>query len=130
MSNTTIYFLTEAEDIEEAKSIVDSYLENEHLSDYWTVLDEGSGPLEMEQKELMNFIRNWNWKMCAKEYLNQAQKHKESDDLYAYGYRLICAGELYSQCLTVNTYVFNIESEDYSVPDDDMGWWVIVVDFH
>ena len=42
MSHTTIYFLAEAEGIEEAQSKVDSYLETEHFFDYYTFLPESS----------------------------------------------------------------------------------------
>jgi hypothetical protein len=55
-----------------------------------------------------------------------------------YGYNLIRAGELYSQSLTIDTYVFNIDYGDYSIPPppptkvgaESEGWWAIAVDFH
>ena len=130
MSHTTIYFLTEAESIEKAEGKVDSYLETEHFFDYYTVLHEKSGPLAYKRRELMDFIKDWDWKKSAEDFLRLGQKYKESGDLRIYGHHLIFAGELYSQDLTINTYAFNVDSGNYSVPDEDSGWWVIEVDFH
>jgi len=130
MSHTTIYFLTKADEIEKAERKVDSYLETEHIFDYFTILPEKSGPLAYKRKELMDFIQDWDWKKSAEDFLMLAQKYKESGDLLLYGHHLIFAGELYSQDLTINTYTFNIDEGDYSVPDNDSGWWVIGVDLH
>jgi hypothetical protein len=130
MSHTTIYFLTEAEDIEEAQSKVDSYLETEHFFDYYTVLPESSGLLSQKRKELREFIKDWDWKKAADNLLVQAEKHKEAGNTNLFGSFLIDAGTLYAQCLAIDTYVFNIETGDYTVPDDDSGWWVIEADFH
>jgi hypothetical protein len=47
-----------------------------------------------------------------------------------YGYNLIRAGELYSQTLNTDTCVFNIDTADYSIPEETKGWQVIAVDFH
>jgi len=130
VSHTTILFLTEAENIDEAVSKVSSYLDTEHFFDTYDILSDSSGSLANKREELMNFIIDWDWKKSAEDFLCLAQKHKESGDLRLYGYHLICAGELYSQDLTINTYVYNVDSGDYSIPDDDSGWWVIEVDFH
>ena len=130
MSHTTIYFLTAAETLEEAESKAASYLDTEHFFDYFTVLPEKSGPLAYKRRELMDFIKGWDWKKSAENFLRLAQKYKESGDLRIYGRHLIFAGELYSQDLTINTYAFNVDSGDYSVPDDDSGWQVIAADFH
>jgi len=130
MSHTTIYFLTEAENIEKAVSKVSSYLDTEHFFDCYDILYDSSGSLANKRKELMNYIKDWDWKKSAEDYLRLAQKNNESGDLRLCGYHLICAGELYSQDLTINTYAYNVDSGDYSIPDDDSGWWVIKVDFH
>ena len=130
MSHTAIYFLTEAEDMEQAESKVASYLDTEHFFDYYTALPDKSGPLAYKRAELTGFVNDWDWKKAAEDFLRLARKCKESGDLRLYGHYLIFAGELYSQNLTINTHAFNVDSGDYSVPDEDSGWQVVAVDFH
>jgi len=130
MSHTTIYFLAQAEGFNEAESKVTDYLEPEHFFDYHTVLPDESGPLAYKRPELLDFIKDWDWQKTAEEFLYLAQKYKEEGNQRIYGHHLVFAGELYSQDLTICTRVFNLDSDNYSVPDEDSGWWVIGVDFH
>lgn len=130
MSHTTIYFLAEAENQHRAESRVNACLETENFYDYSGVIPEQSGPLDRKQKELAKFLDGWNWKNAAGALLNEAEDYKANDNWGMYGYCLIRAGELYSQSLTVDTCVFNINTADYSIPEHPGGWWVIAVDFH
>ena len=129
MSHTTIYFLTQAEDMEEAESQVADFLENEDFFSYYTALPDESGPLTDKRPELMDFIKDWDWKKIADDHLTRAQEDKEIGDLGGYGYHLICAGQLYAQYPTIDILVYNVESDDYRIPADDEGWWLIAVDF-
>jgi hypothetical protein len=128
MSHTTIYFLTQAEDLDEAENTVYDYLESVHHIDSPVISSNKSGLLSNKRSELMNYIKDWDWKKSAEEHLKWAQEYKESGDLRLYGNYLTYAGNLYAQELTSTTYVFNIDWDDYSVPDEDSGWWVIGVD--
>jgi hypothetical protein len=130
MSHTTIYFLAEAADFDEAERQVSYYLETENFYDNFTVLDDNSGSLSEKRNELMGFINGWDWKKKANEFLSLAEKYKAAGSFDLYGYHLISAGQLYAQYLTIDTYVYNLDSSDYSIPSDDSGWWVIAVDFH
>jgi len=128
MSHTTIYFLTKAENAEQAESKVTAYLGTEHFFDCFNVLS--SGTLAEKRTELDEFTGGWDWKESADEFLRLARKQKAAGNFCSYDYHLINAGHLYAQHLTADTYVFNIDEEDYSVPTDDNGWLVIAVDFH
>ena len=130
MSHTTIYFITEAENIDQAENRVTGYLDSENFFDYFSVLPDESGPLEKKRKELTEFLNGWDWKKSADDFLSLAEKSKASGNFDQYGYNLIAAGQLYAQYLTADTYVFNIDTGDYSIPADDTGRWVIAVDFH
>jgi len=130
MSYTTIYFLTPGEDLLDAESRVAGYLETEHFFDFYDILSDSSGPLIQKRDELMDFIKNWDWKKAADNLLEQAEKHKASGNISLFGSFLINAGVLYAQCLTIDAYAYNIDSGDYSIPDDDSGWWVIAVGLH
>jgi len=128
MSHTTIYFLTKAENAEQAERAVTAYLDTEHFFDYFDVLS--SGALAEKRTELDEFTKGWDWKESADEFLKMARKQKAAGNFSGYGSHLINAGQLYAQHLTADTYAFNIDEEDYSVPTDDNGWLVIAVDFH
>ena len=130
MSHTTIYFLTPGEDLSDAEGRVTEYLDTEHFFDYFDVLRESSGTLAEKRKELTKFTDGWDWKKAADNFLIQAEKYKADGNLSLFGTFLINAGVLYTQCLTIDTYAYNIDSGDYSIPDEDSGWWVIEVDLH
>ena len=130
MSHTTIYFLTEAEDFDRAERRVTAYLETETFFDYSAVIPEQSGPLEQKHEELVRFLDSREWEKAADGCLRQAEEYKNASNLGLYGYHLIRAGELYSQSLTIDTSVFNIDTGDYTVPVERKGWWAIAVDFH
>ena len=130
MSHTTIYFLTKSEGYDQAESRVNAYLETEHFFDYFNVLPESSGSLDQKHDEITEFIKDADWKKTAEGCLRQAEKCKVSGNHSQYGYYLINAGQLYAQHLTVDTYVYNIDEGDYSIPAGEKGWWAIVVDFH
>ena len=129
MSQTTIYFLTKAESYDEAEIQVEQYLETETFFDNSNTLDELSGPLAQKRGELMEFVKDWDWKKAADSYLKQADQNKAEGRYYGYGYNLIKAGELYAQYLTVDIYAFNIDTGDYYIPEEDKGWWAIAIDF-
>jgi hypothetical protein len=130
MSHTTICFLTEAKEFDEAERRVTAYLETETFFDYSSVIPEQSGPLEQKRDELMKFLNGREWKEAAEGLLKEAEGYKESGDPGMYGYNLIRAGELYSQSLTTDTCVFNIDTGDYCIPTEGEGWQLIAVDFH
>jgi hypothetical protein len=128
--HTTIYFLTEAEEPGEAERRVSAYLETEIFFDYSGVLPEQSGPLEQKRDELIKFLNGWEWKETADGFLKEAEGYKDAGNLAMYGYSLIRAGELYSQNLTIDTHVFNIDTADYSIPTEAEGWQLTAVNFH
>jgi hypothetical protein len=130
MSTTKIYFLTEAEDIDQAEHNVSAYLDTENFFDSFSILPESSGLLSENCEALTKFIGNRDWRKNADDFLNLAERYKAAGYLDQYGYHLINAGQLYSQNLMTDTLVYNISTTDYSIPLDDKGWWLIAVHFH
>ncbi|MDR0475220.1 MAG: hypothetical protein LBH43_16295, partial [Treponema sp.] len=106
------------------------YLESENFFDYFNVLPESSGTLDQKLDEIKEYIKDFDWVKTGEGYLEQAEKGKASGNFRQYGYCLINAGELYAQKLTIDAYVYNIDSGDCSIPDDEKDWWAIAVDFH
>jgi len=129
MSHTTIYFLAKAKDFEQAEHRVTEFLQGESFFDDSKILHGESGPLEQKRGELLELVKNWDWKKNADVFLDKAEKCKADGNFGMYGYNLIKAGELYAQYLTIETYVFNIETSYYSLPEEDENWWVVAVDF-
>jgi len=130
MSHTNIYFLTVAENYEDAESKVIEHLEKEHFFDSYEVLPESSGPFAQKRDELLEFVKDWNWKKDADSFLQKAEKYKADSLFTSYGYNLIRAGELYAQCLTIDAYAYNIDDCDYSIPREVKDLWVIAINFH
>jgi hypothetical protein len=130
MSHTTIYFLTEAKDLEEGEYEVIAYLDGESFYDYFDVMKDKSGPLEERRAELDAFIKDWDWTKAADSFMGQAEKCKAEGNMSGYGYCLCSAGQLYAQSLNIDTYAYNIDTGDYTIPEDDKGFWLIAVDFH
>jgi len=130
MSHTTIYFLTVAENYDDAEDKVTANLEKEHFFDLYEVLPESSGSLAQKRDELLEFAKDWDWKKDADSSLQLAEKYKADGLFTAYGFNLISAGELYAQSLTIDTYAYNIENCDYSIPKEGKNWWVIAIQFY
>ena len=130
MSHTTICFLAEAKSFDEAERRVTACLEGENFFDSLEVLPGQSGPLGRKLGQLKEFTNGWDWKTVADAWLKAAEEAKNASDVGMYGFYLIMAGKLYAQHLNTATYVYNIDTGDYSVPDNSRGWWLIAVDFH
>ena len=130
MSHTTIYFLTKTNNFTQAQQKVTNLLENETFFDYFNIITAQSGPLEEKRPDLDAFIKEWDWKKTADDFLDMAEQYKASENLGLYGHHLTNAGQLYAQYLSADTYIFNIEEADYSVPSENENWWAIAVDFH
>jgi hypothetical protein len=134
--HTLIYILTTANDIADAVSRVEGYLETEHFFDYFTTLEKQAGPLEEKRVELLEFYNRFDWKKAADEAFAQAEALKGKGNLNTAGYYYRKAGSLYEQLLVDDATVYNIDSYDYTIPDKNTGeinsepWFCIPVDFH
>ena len=122
-----VFFLTEAEDLEDAEFYVARYLDEKGIWNYSRKLPELSGPLAQKREILIDLYKNWDWKKRGEELLIQAEKYKAKGNFKMYGKYLYYASNIYCQELINDTPVFNIESEDYSIPEDTENWWVISI---
>jgi hypothetical protein len=120
-----IFFLTKAKDLEEAEYNVNCYFEDNGFWSYSSKLPELSGPLALKHEYLVELNKSGNWKKRAEDFLILAEKYKAEGNFSMYGRHLIYAGEIYTQTLTFETVIFNIESEDYSIPTESKNWWAI-----
>jgi Zn-finger domain-containing protein len=134
--HTVIYFIASGNDIDDAVSRIDGYLETENFFDYYTILEKQGGKLEEKRAELLLWQEKYDWKKAADEAYTEAEKLKAQGDLCRAGYYYRKAGSLYEQLLISDAIIYNIDSYDYTIPEDEKGevnneyWFCIPVDFH
>jgi hypothetical protein len=131
--HTGIYFLKEAETLENAINQVESTLLEETYFRFWDgmeVLREKSGSLKEKRTELIELRDTCDTGKLTGQYLETAEKHMKLNDLSWAGYYYRKAGLLLEQSLCYDTIIFNYETGDYSILEKDNGWFVVVVDFH
>ncbi len=79
-------------------------------------------PTEAGQVEL-NSAKDW---LDAAKYPDMSERGR----LSMYGYSLRKAGNLFASAFCFDCNVFNIDSDDYSLPGDIKGWYAVIVDMH
>lgn len=137
-----IIILTKANDVEEAENNVSDFmiLYKDSVWDWWQLGGRWSSLLETsplgECIELVNeWKQNVNHAIKAEEEAKQWLNYKNSNgdivaDYGMYGYCLVKAGNLYQQKFYNNTNVYNMETSDYSIPEEVFGWYAVMIDIH
>jgi hypothetical protein len=128
--HVTIRLLTPAEDVDDAISMVEGYLETETFYDYYTTLKEESGSLESQVSKLREKQQEYDCEKLATEYLAKAQELMAKGNRSMAGFYYRRAGALYEELLNDDAVVYNIDSYDYTIPEQTQGWFVVAVDFH
>ena len=67
---------------------------------------------------------------AGNEELKHGQEWKKKGDLNMYGYNLRIAGNLFQQHFCFDCNVYNIDEWDYSIPEDPIGWYAVLIDMH
>lgn len=104
--------------------------------DHYNLPEEGGIYDVLPLSECFDIVKEWyqNPVERGKEKEKEAQEWVNgkiaTNDYNMYGYCLKIAGNLYSQNFCFDCNTFNIEEGDYSVPEDLVGWWAVVVDMH
>lgn len=81
-------------------------------------------------------VKEWQQKpeKDGLEELKKAKKYikpkNQEDDWSMYGYCLECAANIFSQKFSFETNVFNIETDDFSIPEKIEDYFVVMVDIH
>jgi hypothetical protein len=131
MSHITIYFLTPAEDFEDAISRVETHLECEkEFADGFDILRNKSGTLVEKMNTLCNLRSGQDSITLAEKYLADAETRKQEGFFGQAGHYYHCAGLLYEGALTQDMPVYNIDSFDYAIPLDTRGWFCIAAYFY
>jgi len=130
MGTRTIHFLAAGENYNEAEEKVCNYVECENFYEAYWVSDKESRAYAMYKSNIEQMHKDWDWQGKAENYLKQAEEQKQKGQMVSYGYCLQYAGILFAQDLAYDTWIYNIDNSDYSLPVKPEGWWVIAVDFH
>jgi hypothetical protein len=71
-------------------------------------------------------------KEYANDYKELANRFMGIETTYDYtkGYNLIMAGNLLCQNLFEYTNIYNLETGDYSIPEDTEDWYAVMIDVH
>jgi hypothetical protein len=131
-----ITFITKATDIDDATSKVDGYLETENFYDYCNTLNDEVGTLDKKRVALLELQETHDSKKKADEFYATAEELKAKGNLNTAGYYYRKAGALFEELLTDDVVVYNIDSYNYEIPENDDGlvngerWFAVPVDFH
>jgi hypothetical protein len=82
--------------------------------------------------EAMPIVSEWTQDHIesGKGLEERAKEWKDKGDFRMYGYALKVAGQVYGQYFSFKTNVFNINSDDFTVPTDPTGYFAVTVDMH
>jgi len=84
----------------------------------------------------LNNVKEWqqDFIKAGKENEDRAVKwingERDRDNYQMYGYYLERAGKLYSQKFCFECKIFNIEEDNYSIPEYVDGYYAVMVDIH
>jgi hypothetical protein len=131
MAHILIHFLTTAEDIEDAISRVETFLEGERgFYASYEVLRKESGALTDMMETICKLRNGPDSITLAERFLADAEARKNEGCFGQAGYYYRRAGLLYEGALTHDIPVYNIESFDYVIPCETSGWFCVVVNLY
>ncbi len=99
-------------------------------------LPEGGNTYDiMPLKDCIGIVKKWQQTIEdikkeeeeAKEWINGK---RAKDDYRMYGYCLKGVGNLYHQDFCFDTNIFNIDADDYSIPEKIEDYSVVMIDIH
>jgi len=103
--------------------------------DHYKLPNEGGYYDVLPLADCINIVKEWQQTIkTAQEEEKKAQdwlNGKRGKDNYSmYGYVLKCAAELYQQRFSFETNVYNLETEDFSIPENFEGYFAVMIDIH
>ncbi len=88
-------------------------------------------------KDCINIVKDWKQdgiesgkkeEERAKEWITG--ENIDNPNYHMYGYCLKKAGELYAEDFCFDCNVFNIDSDNYSIPENIDGYYAVMIDMH
>ena len=113
---------------------------NNPYSDHYKLPEDGGIYDVMPLSECIKIIKEWQQTLedakkeeakARERWLNQEKEDgTKVDDWMMYGYQLSIASKLYQQKFFDGCNVYNEESWNYSIPEDQTGYYCVMVDIH
>lgn len=127
--HVTVTILTKAESARDAAGNVSGYLDGlATWFDYFRT--EHPRPLaEAEKDKPMRGVQA-RAMLAAEQYVRSAGEYLEKGSRPSAGMCYMRAARIMCEELSDDIPLFNMESEDYSVPNKTDGWWAVDTDFH
>ena len=114
-----------ADDVVHAGYSVESYLENsDKIYDFYNINEENSGELKDYIDEVKESMDDLNPEELAAKLTKQALIESRA---FGRGYKLKIASRLLCEEISFDVPIYNIESDDYSIPNDPENYWVVEV---
>jgi len=133
-----IICLTNAESVEEAQEKVELFLEKPSDKFDWYQIGGRWNSLIGENnimplKECLNKVKEYVEQKGVEERIKQLEMNTTvaySENKYMKGTCYKVLGNLLCENFCDDCDLFNIDDEDYSIPENTEGWYAIVVDIH
>lgn len=94
-----------------------------------TVKEWWQDPYEAGQKEEEE-AKKWRLRKRDGGKLRDDMTDEQIKKDTMYGYILGCAAKLYHQDFSFECNVYNIEENDFSIPEELSGWYAVMIDMH
>jgi single-stranded DNA-specific DHH superfamily exonuclease len=132
------YFITSAENEEEAKSNVESWIDDHAESEFFDygMIDEESEKQVVLLDEIREQLRKERIRIFTRvlpTIKNKIYKCEKNKLLYEEGYHHKRYGRILCENLSEYGKYFNIDSQDWKLPTDDhenCEWYAVFVDLH
>ena len=125
--------IVKAESLAEAKTKARDFCDNEcgdhSYFDYGGIVPDDESKWNKPLKEVKDNLPVDDYLEKASHFITVAHRELERNGYDTAGYNFRKAGELYSQCFTIEYPVYNIEYYDYSREYCE-GWYAIEADLH
>jgi hypothetical protein len=134
MGTVSAYCFICAQDKEDAKYAVNSFLEDRMGKEFYDgfTIQDGPGDIQL----LSNFYDNYFTPLYAtsqsllQQFREEAEKARELEDRVGEAGALRRASDLLYESKCPAMPWFNIEGGDFFLPSDKQGWWAVMVEFY
>jgi len=135
------YFLTLAEDVDDAKSNVESFIEDRFEKEFFDYggLEESEKEIAFPLSEVLDRLKksmDYTEKEILPEVENDIEEYKKTGNRTMLGYSHVRYGHILMESLCADMPFFNINCWDWTiptkVPEEAKGceWYAVMVDLH
>lgn len=133
MARISVYFITKAEDREEACANVESWLEDfigREFYDGFTVVKEDVRRCGEFNRDFMDALKQRKQQKLQEVYRYEklVEQWKAEGNVYQAGYCYVCLGRILMEALCEDMPFYNLSTQDWTEPDQYD--WAVMVTLH